>query len=227
MAQYAPVPHAAAEPPLDQPHYGIGFGAAIKRYFTKYATFTGRASRGEYWWVALFNGVLVAIFYALFGIVVATMAGTASTSGSTPQLGPGYSALSSLFGLYWLATIVPSLALAWRRLHDTGRSGLNYLFVLIPLVGPIILIVFFASETTPSAERYGPPGSYAGHGGYGQLPPQPYDQSQQPYAPQYEQAPQQPYGQAPQQPYGQAPDQPYGQQPEQPYGQQPYDPPRG
>ncbi len=196
------------EPPLDWPYYGIGFGAAIKRYFKKYATFDGRASRGEYWWVALFNGILVVVFYAIFGIIVATTAGTSSSTGSTPQLGAGYYALSSISGLYSLATIVPSLALAWRRLHDTGRSGLNYLFVLIPLVGPIIMIVFFASQTTPNAEQYGPPRSQPG---YGQLPQQPY--GEQPYG---QQPPQQPYGQQPpQQPYGQQPD------PQQPYEQQP------
>ena len=57
-----------------------------------------------------------------------------------------------------------SLALAWRRLHDTGRSGWYYLFGLIPVAGPIILLVFFASQTTPSAEQYGPPTSQPAYG---------------------------------------------------------------
>jgi uncharacterized membrane protein YhaH (DUF805 family) len=194
-----------SEPPLDWPYYGIGFGGAIKRYFAKYATFTGRASRGEYWWAYLFYVIVVGVLYGIFiaGIVAASTA--ASSSGTTPQFGGGFYAASSLLSLFFLGTLVPTIAVAVRRLHDTGRSGWNYLFGLIPLVGPIILIVFLASATTPSAELYGPPRSQGGYGGYGQLPQQPYGQ---------------PYGQAPQQPQ-----QPYdgGQQ----YGQQPYDPPRG
>jgi uncharacterized membrane protein YhaH (DUF805 family) len=210
MSQYAPVPLPGAEPPLDWPYYGIGFGAAIRRFFQKYATFSGRASRGEYWWVALLN-VLV---YLVAAAVTAISGGfDAAADGSTS---PVASAISGLFGLYYLAIFVPSLAVAWRRLHDTGRSGWNYLFGLIPLVGPIILIVFLASETTPDAEQYGPPGSQPGYGGgYGQ---QPYGQSPYGQTPQG----QSPYGE--QQPYGQSP---YGEQPPQPYGQQPYDPPRG
>jgi len=201
-----------SEPPLDWPYYGIGFGAAIKRFFAKYATFSGRASRGEYWWVVLFNFVVYVVLLALSG---ASGALGASENGS---MSPLATVISSIFGLYYLTAIVPSLALAWRRLHDTGHSGWNYLFSLIPLVGPIILIVFFASQTTPSAEQYGPPASQGGYGGYGQLPPQQYGQPPQ----QYGQPPQQ-YGQ-PQQPYDQQPQPPYdnGQQ----YGQQPYDPPR-
>src|SRR6185312_8282818 len=49
--------------PLDQPLYGASFGQAIKRFFTKYATFSGRASRSEYWWVQLFNFIIVAVLY--------------------------------------------------------------------------------------------------------------------------------------------------------------------
>lgn len=217
MAQYAPVPQAGAEPPLDHPYYGIGFGAAVKRFFVKYATFSGRASRGEYWWVALFNAlvyVVLSVFAGLSGVA----GGYDPATGASATPNPLGTAVGGIFGLYYLAIIVPSLALAWRRLHDTGRSGVNYLFVLIPLVGPIILIVFFAGQTTPNAEQYGPPASQPGYGGYGQLPQQPYENGQQ-----YGQVPPQPYGQPPQDPYGQAPQQPYGQQPE----PQPYDPPRG
>lgn len=157
----------AGEPPLDWPHYGIGFGAAVKRYFKKYATFDGRASRGEYWWVALFN-VLV---YVVLTVIAGLTGGLDAASSTSGSMSPVATAAGGIFGLYYLAIIVPSLALAWRRLHDTGRSGLNYLFVLIPLVGPIITIVFFASPTTPDAEQYGPPRSQPG---YDQLPQQQY-----------------------------------------------------
>lgn len=167
MAQYQPTPQTGAEPPLDWPWYGIGFGAAVKRFFKKYATFNGRASRGEYWWVTLFNLIVVAVLYAFMlpGIISAT---TAASTGGAPEFGAGYYVVTSLLSLWSLATLVPSIAVAVRRLHDTGRSGWFYLLGLIPLVGPIILIVFFASATTPSAEQYGPPSSQGGYGGYGQ-----------------------------------------------------------
>lgn len=175
MSQYAtasPQGSTPGEPPLDWPWYGIGFGAAIKRFFKKYATFSGRASRGEYWWVVLFQFIISAVLYAftLPSLIAATTA--ASQGGTAPQLGAGYYVANGLLTLWSLATLVPSLAVAWRRLHDTGRSGWYYLLGLIPLVGPIILLVFFASATTPTAERYGPPQQSAGYGapvgGYGQ-----------------------------------------------------------
>lgn len=168
MAQYQPTPQTGSEPPLDWPWYGIGFGAAIKRFFQKYATFSGRASRGEYWWIALFNFL---VYIVVVGITGVAGGFSASTDGSG-SMSPVATVISSIFGLYYLAILVPSLAVAWRRLHDTGRSGWNYLFILIPLAGPIIMIVFLASQTTPNAEQYGPPSSQPAYGGgYGQTYP--------------------------------------------------------
>jgi uncharacterized membrane protein YhaH (DUF805 family) len=56
-----------------------------------------------------------------------------------------------------LGLLVPSLALVWRRLHDTNRSGGYYFMGLIPFVGPIILIVFFASASDPGGARFDQP----------------------------------------------------------------------
>jgi uncharacterized membrane protein YhaH (DUF805 family) len=210
-----------SEPPLDWPYYGIGFGAAIKRFFAKYATFTGRASRGEYWWAYLFYVVIVLVLYGIFiaGIIAAS---TAASSGGDLQFGAGFYAGSSLLSLFVLGTIVPYLAVTVRRLHDAGHSGWFILIGLIPAVGGIILIVLLASATNPVvAEMYGPPRSQGGYGGgYGQLPQQPYGQPQQAYDPGQAYDPRQQYGQqdGQQQPYDGG--QQYGQQ-------QPYDPPRG
>lgn len=167
MAQYQPTPQTGAEPPLDWPWYGIGAVAAVKRFFKKYATFSGRASRGEYWWIALLNVVVFAVLYALLipGLIAAS---TAASTGGTAQPGAGYYVITSLLGLWSLATLVPSIAVAVRRLHDTGHSGWFYLLGLIPFVGAIILIIFFASPTSPNAEQYGPPSAQGGFGGYGQ-----------------------------------------------------------
>ncbi len=165
------------QPPIDHPWYGIGFGAAVKRFFTKYATFDGRASRGEYWWAYLFYAIVFVVLYAIAGAGIVAAARANSESGTTPQLGAGMYVASSLLSLFVLGTIVPNLSITVRRLHDTGRSGWYILFGLIPFVGGIILLVFLVSATTPTAEQYGPPRSqypaqgYAAPGPYGQVYP--------------------------------------------------------
>lgn len=103
----------------------------------KYAVFTGRARRKEFWPFALTNAVIGVVFYILL----------AATNQN------GFIALLS--GLYSLAILVPSLAVEVRRLHDTGRSGLLILIGLIPLVGWIILLVFLAQDSQPAANEYG------------------------------------------------------------------------
>ncbi len=94
----------------------------------KYAEFNGRARRQEFWMFALIN----------FGISVVLS-----------FIGPlGY--------LYSLAVLVPCLAVGARRLHDTGRSGWLQLLLLIPLLGPIVLIVFAAQDSQPGENKFGP-----------------------------------------------------------------------
>jgi uncharacterized membrane protein YhaH (DUF805 family) len=129
--------------PLDWPHYGIGFIDAIKRGFAKYATFTGRASLGEYWWWVLFVG----LSYMVLGLLVNL------TDGGGTQL--GFFGVVALLG--YLATIIPSIAVAVRRLHDVGRSGWWFLITFIPFIGSLILFIFLVTSTTPTAAQYGPP----------------------------------------------------------------------
>lgn len=95
---------AGNEPPLWMPWYGISFGNAVVRFFKKYAVFSGRASRGEYWWVFLFMFLVNFAFNLLREI----------TDGGF------FSLLNTLWSL---ATIVPMLALSVRRLHDTDKPG--------------------------------------------------------------------------------------------------------
>ncbi|NJP48313.1 DUF805 domain-containing protein [Actinacidiphila epipremni] len=110
----------------------------------KYAVFSGRARREEYWMYTLFN-VIAAVVLAIIGGVAGTM---------IPYF------------LYLAAIIVPSLAVSVRRLHDTGRSGSFVLFGLIPLVGGIILLVFFCTEGDRSQNMYGPDPKFAENPGY-------------------------------------------------------------
>ncbi|HET9647676.1 MAG TPA: DUF805 domain-containing protein [Microlunatus sp.] len=230
MSYQAPsgYPVTGGEPPLDHPWYGIGFVDAVKRAFKKYATFQGRASRGEYWWWALATSV---VFIVLSVLAVVLMIATSPDGGSTP--GVGGIVVYVVIVLVGLGVIVPSIAVAVRRLHDAGYSGWFYLLSLIPSVGGIILLVLCVMPTSPQAPKYGPPipegwnpiypGSAAPQG-YGQPPYGQQGYGQQGYGPQgygQQRYGQQGYGQ---QGYGQPPygQQGYGQQGygEQDYGQQ-------
>lgn len=101
----------------------------------KYAVFTGRARRKEYW--------MFVLFYLIIAFVLGIIDGVIGTVGL-------------LYGLYALALLIPNIAVAVRRLHDTGRSGWFLLIGLIPLIGAIVLIVFFAQDSQPGDNQYGP-----------------------------------------------------------------------
>jgi uncharacterized membrane protein YhaH (DUF805 family) len=107
----------------------------------KYAAFSGRARRKEYWFYQLFNTLFAAAL-----IVVDAMTGTMR----------GKPGLGLLSGLYILATFLPSLAVLVRRLHDTNRSGWWIFIGVIPLVGPIIILVFTFQDSQPGTNQYGP-----------------------------------------------------------------------
>ena len=98
------------------------FQESIRVCLTKYADFSGRALRSEYWWFFLFI-VLASIALSMVSHV-----------------------LSALFSL---GTLLPSIAAAARRLHDTNRSGWWQLISFLPVIGIIILIVFLAQDTKP------------------------------------------------------------------------------
>lgn len=117
------------EPPLNQPYYGISFGGAIVRFFKKYATFSGRASRSEFWWVYLFmcivNGGLIFLSSAF-------SSANAGDTGSVVGLDVAFffgSVFNILEFIWWIATIVPSIAIYVRRLHDANKPGT---LILVP-----------------------------------------------------------------------------------------------
>ncbi|MFT6909777.1 MAG: uncharacterized membrane protein YhaH (DUF805 family) [Oleiphilaceae bacterium] len=109
--------------------------AAVK----KYAVFNERARRKEYWYFVLFN-ILVSIALTL----IDALTGSLNAEG-----------IGLLSGIYSLAMFIPSIAVGVRRLHDTGRSGWWILIVLVPLIGIIALIIFFALDSTPEDNKYG------------------------------------------------------------------------
>lgn len=106
----------------------MGFSDAVRVCLRKYVTFSGRATRPEYWYFILFvflGGIVFGTFdYIFFGGSVETT----STSIEAQTNGP----LSSLFSL---AMLLPSLAAGWRRMHDSGRSGWFMFYPLIVMIG--------------------------------------------------------------------------------------------
>lgn len=110
---------------------------AYKKFLTNYANFNGRSTRSDYWYVVLAN--------FLIGFVIGFVGGILN-------LGTVVTTISSV---YSLAILVPSLALAVRRLHDINKSGWYYFMALIPVVGLIILLVYFCTPSVNENNRYG------------------------------------------------------------------------
>lgn len=111
----------------------MSFTDAIRTCFRKYVTFSGRASRPEYWWFFLFivlgsivAGILDGILFGVTGIEAERNSNGARVAAESN--GP-------IAALFSLATILPSLAAGWRRMHDTGRSGLFLLYPLLVMIG--------------------------------------------------------------------------------------------
>jgi uncharacterized membrane protein YhaH (DUF805 family) len=107
----------------------------------KYLVFEGRARRKEYWFFILFNLII--------GFVLALIDNQTGTL--DPETGVGM-----LSGIYSLAVLIPTIAVAIRRLHDTDRSGWWLLIGLVPLLGALVLLVFFILDGTPGTNQFGP-----------------------------------------------------------------------
>lgn len=125
----------------------MGMITAVKTVLGKYATFSGRADRGEFWW---FIGFALLLFIVLGGIEGAILAPMLGYSAFDPDLGQPLQLLAAL------VLLLPTLALDVRRLHDIDRSGWWYLVGLIPVVGTFILLYWFLQPSTPGSNRFGP-----------------------------------------------------------------------
>jgi uncharacterized membrane protein YhaH (DUF805 family) len=122
----------------------------IKPYL-KYAQFNGRADRKEFWYFVLFYIVVMAILSILDGIL---FGGAQTYSGDN---GLSYSSSGPLAAVFGIGSFIPFLAAAVRRLHDTGKSGWWVLLGLIPIIGTIILIVFYAQKGQAETNAHGEP----------------------------------------------------------------------
>lgn len=126
----------------------MSFKEAISSVFHNYAKFDGRARRSEYWYWTLFVMIINVVLYGLTAVTTAN-----SSSGGSSS---GFSFVSVISMIWSLAILVPGLAVCWRRLHDIGKSGAYYFIILIPLVGPILMLVWFATDSQPGPNQYGP-----------------------------------------------------------------------
>ena len=107
----------------------------------KYAVFSGRARRKEYWMFVLFN-----IIFSIVAVILDNVFGTAME-----EVGYGV-----IYILYCLAVLIPSLAVTVRRLHDTGRSGWWIFITFIPFIGAIWLLVLLVMDSQAGKNKYGP-----------------------------------------------------------------------
>ena len=125
----------------------MGFGQAVSTCFSKYVDFSGRARRSEFWWWQLFVIIVSAIAAAIdnvAGLHIMTTSSSVSYSAGWVQ------------GVVTLAVLLPSIAVLFRRLHDTGRSGWWWLLSWVCCIGTILLWVFCLSDSNPGANQYGP-----------------------------------------------------------------------
>jgi uncharacterized membrane protein YhaH (DUF805 family) len=110
-----------------------------------YFTFSGRATRSEYWYFVLFN-----MIFAIVAIILDNVLDTTFKFGYEVSLPYGY-----IYLFYLLLIIIPSLAVAVRRLHDVGKSGWFFLISLIPIIGGVWLLVLLATDSVQTENKYG------------------------------------------------------------------------
>lgn len=122
--------------------------------FKQYAEFSGRSRRRDYWMFILIHTIItiVVTLVAFIGIMI----GILLVSGALWIAGVSYYGSLILLFVYYAATLIPSLAIATRRLHDIGYSGWYLLLLLIPIVGAIILLIFMIRGSQPGDNQFGP-----------------------------------------------------------------------
>lgn len=125
-------------PDLRPQYVVLSFPEAVGAFFSKYFTFSGRSNRPEYWYACLF---LVLLFV---GTTAADVFLIDPALQSTP-----------ITMVAQLATLIPSLAVSARRLHDTDRSAWWLFIILVPLIGALVLLVFACQRGTPGSNRFG------------------------------------------------------------------------
>lgn len=142
-----------SSPSLTEPLYGASFGQAVARFFRKYATFSGRASRSEYWWWQLAT-TLVYLLLGVVTVVIGLATGELNADGDVFYLSPAFNLGIALVAVWALVTLIPQIAVTVRRLHDANLSGWLVLLRLLPSVGDIVVLVLTILPTNPAGARF-------------------------------------------------------------------------
>ncbi|TPW76765.1 DUF805 domain-containing protein [Schumannella sp. 10F1B-5-1] len=165
------------EPPLWLPYYRAPLVPAVRRIFLKYADFSGRAGRAEFWWWTLVSIVIGVALQVGSGLLAGewNVAGVDPGGFVIPAVGSGTEPLTvpdvtTLDGAGWIAwgfavlrfvfgigTLIPGLAVTWRCLHDIDRSGAWYFIGFVPIVGAIVSLVFLLTAARPGGQRFDRP----------------------------------------------------------------------
>lgn len=155
----------------------MSFGEALKTCFKKYATFSGRARRSEFWWFSVLNWLLSIATYAVVwwkmakideiqGQVAEVMFDEEKMAALTAQadsFDSTFYLLMAVIGIIGLLLLLPSLAVAVRRLHNTGKSGWLLLAMIIPLVNIVIgimLLIYYLKDSDRNPNKFGPSPKY-------------------------------------------------------------------
>ena len=128
----------------------MSLGESLTSVFNKYATFTGRARRSEYWWFAVcYFGLTFLFNFVQLGMMIQVL------SGEMLPNDPSYLLMLMAGVVIGLGLFLPALAVTVRRLHDIGKSGWNILWAAIPLIGTIIVLVWMCQDSDVVANKYG------------------------------------------------------------------------
>jgi uncharacterized membrane protein YhaH (DUF805 family) len=125
---------------LNIPEASFDFIEGVSAVFHKFATFTGRARRSEFWWFCLFC-VIVEVLASLLDLAFGIRFGKS-------HYGP-------ITLIFMLALFLPTWAVTVRRLHDIGKNGYNCLFMLIPIVNILLLMTWFCRDSEKKENKYG------------------------------------------------------------------------
>lgn len=128
------------------PAYGVSMVEAYKRFFRRAFTFSGYASRSEFWWATLVNVLIGILLIAPMGTLLSIDGGAGTSAESVAVV------FAALLMIFHFVILVPGISLYIRRLHDTGRPGLWLLLVLVPF-GRIILIIMACLDSRPDQWR--------------------------------------------------------------------------
>ena len=120
--------------------------------FRRYADFSGRSTRPQYWWFALVNTI---IFVIGEGVFLGRMENVGALRNNINSGSGAMSIVAGILLVYAMAALIPSLALSVRRLHDTGRSGWWLFIQFVPLIGPLWLLVLLCLPSEPRVNRFG------------------------------------------------------------------------